>query len=162
MPVLLISLLQKKKKKVKATNFTLLCLAWLTSSASLGFRSEDNSLSRTLSAMQMDPRSSKSSFAIKEAFCLTPLLEQLSRRAWALVWGTLRSEQHSAPRLYQGTKQGIAFSNRLQISGENNSSASQLHVQETSSLSYCKHLRKVQRQLSHWTSFTSFGSFAVF
>lgn len=107
------------------------------------------------------------SFTIKQAFSLKTLSEQLSLMVQALVLAqrTLRSKQVLCSQtLYKRTKKGIIFSNRLKISeGENNSSALELQVQETSSsLSHRKHLRKVQRQLSHWTSFTYFGSFAVF
>lgn len=85
--------------------------------------------------------------------------------ALVIAWRTLRNEQVLCSQtFYKGTKKGNMFSNKLKISeGENNSSALQLQMQETSlSLTHCKHFRKVHRQLSHWISFSYFGSFAVF
>lgn len=85
--------------------------------------------------------------------------------ALVLAWRTLRNEQVLCSQtFYKRTKKENVFSTKWKISeGENNSSALQLQVQETSlSLTHCKHLRKVQRQLSHWTSFSYFGLFAIF
>lgn len=99
------------------------------------------------------------------------LLKTLSKHpslmvpAVVIAWRTLRNEQVLCSQtIYKGTKKGNIFSNKLEISeGKNNSSALQLQMQETSlSLTHCKHFRKVQRQLSHWTSFSYFGSFAIF
>lgn len=67
MPVLLISLLQKK---VKATNFTFVSLTWLMPSVSPGFRSKENGLSRTLSKCRWTHGAHECSFSIKQVFCL--------------------------------------------------------------------------------------------